>query len=120
LASISTPTSTAKWRLYVKRATSAHCFVNTVLGQSTMMQIRNQPLLCRYLLVIRDTRSGAVRHLLAQHIIVCHGILGRQYLPEVCFCTVLLRPLAWSGAEQLLACRSAAWSSARASEAPSL
>ena len=39
-----------------------------------------------YLLIIRDTRTGGVRHLLAKHIIVCHGILGRQYLPVVRFC----------------------------------
>ena len=36
-----------------------------------------------YMLVIKDVRTAQERHLLAQHIIVCHGILGRQYLPEV-------------------------------------
>ena len=36
-----------------------------------------------YMLVIKDVRTAHERHLLAQHIIVCHGILGRQYLPEV-------------------------------------
>ena len=36
-----------------------------------------------YLLVIKDVRTAEERHLLAQPIVVCHGILGRQYLPEV-------------------------------------
>ena len=39
---------------------------------------------CSYVLAIRDVRTGDVRHLMAEHIIICHGILGRQYLPQVC------------------------------------
>ncbi|BDA43875.1 probable tRNA-specific 2-thiouridylase MnmA at C-terminar half [Coccomyxa sp. Obi] len=35
-----------------------------------------------YLLVIRDVNTKEERHVLAKHIIVCHGILGRQYRPE--------------------------------------
>lgn len=35
-----------------------------------------------YLLVISDVRTGEKRHLRAEHIMVCHGMLGRQYMPE--------------------------------------
>ena len=39
--------------------------------------------LCSYLLVIKDVRTGSIRHLLARHVIVCHGIMGRPKTPEV-------------------------------------
>ena len=38
---------------------------------------------CRYVLATRDVGTGDVRQLMAEHIIICHGILGRQYLPQV-------------------------------------
>lgn len=34
-------------------------------------------------MVIRDVITEEERHILAKHIIVCHGILGRQYQPQV-------------------------------------
>lgn len=45
--------------------------------------------ICSYLLVIKDVNTKEERHMLAKHIIVCHGILGRQYRPEVVFMHML-------------------------------
>ena len=44
--------------------------------------LRAHCLWCSYVLSIRDLRSQEERHLVAEHIIICHGILGRQYLPQ--------------------------------------
>ena len=38
---------------------------------------------CSYVLSIRDVRSGEQRYLIAEYIIICHGILGRFYQPQV-------------------------------------
>ena len=88
-ASTSTPTLTARWRLCSSRATSALLHLAAACPALFLLEkalTRSSYFPHSYLLVMRDTQTGGVRHLLAKHIIVCHGILGRQYLPEVWFC----------------------------------
>ena len=66
---------------------------------------------CSYVLSIRDLRTGEPRYLFAEHIIICHGILGRFYQPQVLHATTAAHCTAQHGscmacsADTLQACR---------------
>ena len=52
---------------------------------------------CSYVLSIRDLRSGEQRYMIAEHIIICHGILGRFYQPQVLHSTTAAHCTAQNG-----------------------
>lgn len=52
---------------------------------------------CSYVLSIRDLRAGELRYLIAEHIIICHGILGRFYQPQVLHSTTAAHCVAQNG-----------------------